>query len=379
MFDSLKIENFRGFRSFELSKLGKINLLVGANNSGKSSILEAIHLICAKNNISHLLEILDYRSEFSWIEDPEFRQISLDRSIKKMTKECIVSHLFYGHTLECNKSFSITGLRKKNKDVLTVSLREHNIDESTAEFNYKKRKNFSNIGDIDLILKWDGENNIQLPLSINGGIFPQDIPRHFGISSRSEIKTQFITPGGTEVDKLIEIFNEINLTPRENIVLDALKIIDPNIERIAIKTNSNERGKRGGFKLLLSGYQEPIPIGSMGDGIWRMLTIALAMVNCQGGIVLLDEIDSGLHFTTMLKMWELIWKTAKTLTVQVFATTHNSDCLLSLADFINCGIIDIDQGKDSITLHRIESDKPKSIFLNAKEISIAAQRGIEVR
>jgi predicted ATP-dependent endonuclease of OLD family len=378
MFDSLKIENFRGFRSFELSKLGKINLLVGANNSGKSSILEAIHLICAKNNISHLLEILDYRSEFSWIEDREFRQISLDSPIKTLTKEFSVAHLFYGHTLDYNNSFSITGLRKENKDVLTVSLREHNIDQST-EVNYHKRDIFSNIGDIDLILKWDGENNIQLPLSINGGIFPQDIPRHFGISSRSEIKNQFVTPGGTGVDKLIEIFNEINLTPRENIVLDALKIIDPNIERIAIKTNSNERGKRGGFKLLLSGYQEPIPIGSMGDGIWRMLTIALAMVNCQGGIVLLDEIDSGLHFTTMLKMWELIWETAKKLTVQVFATTHNSDCLLSLADFINCGIIDLDEGKDSITLHRIESDKPKSIFLNAKEISIAAQRGIEVR
>lgn len=378
MFDSLKIENFRGFRSFELSKLGKINLLVGANNSGKSSILEAIHLICAKNNISHLLEILDYRSEFSWIENREFRQFSLDSPIKTLTKEFSVSHLFYGHTLDYNNSFSITGLRKENKDVLTVSLREHNIDEST-ELNYHKRDIFSNIGYLDLILKWDGENNIQLPLSINGGIFPQDIPRHFGISSRSEIKNQFVTPGGTGVDQLIEIFNEINLTPRENIVLDALKIIDPNIERIAIKTNSNERGKRGGFKLLLSGYQEPIPIGSMGDGIWRMLIIALAMVNCQGGIVLLDEIDSGLHFTTMLKMWELIWETAKKLTIQVFATTHNNDCLLSLADFINCGIIDLDEGKDSITLHRIESDKPKSIFLNAKEISIAAQRGIEVR
>jgi AAA15 family ATPase/GTPase len=379
MFDSLKIENFRGLRSFELSKLGKINLLVGANNSGKSSILEAIHLICAKNNISHLLEILDYRGEFSWIEDTEFRQISLDRPMKSMTKEFILSHLFYGHTLDCNKSFYITGFRKTNKDVLTVSLQEHNIDDSTAELNYKKGKNFSNIGDQDLILKWDDENNIQLPLSINGGIFRQDIPRHFLVSSRSEIKNQFVNPRGTGVDKLIDIFNEINLTPREKIVLDALKIIDPNIERIASITNSNAWGKLGGFKLLLSGYQEPIPIGSMGDGIWRMLTIALAMVNCQGGIVLLDEIDSGLHFTTMLKMWELIWKTAKTLTVQVFATTHNSDCLLSLADFINCGIIDIDEGKDSITLHRIESDKPKSIFLNAKEISIAAQRGIEVR
>lgn len=57
-----------------------------------------------------------------------------------------------------------------------------------------------------------------------------------------------------------------------------------------------------------------------------MLGLALAIVNARNGFLLVDEIDTGLHFSAMYDMWKLIWKTAKRLNVQVFATTHNSDC-----------------------------------------------------
>ena len=92
-------------------------------------------------------------------------------------------------------------------------------------------------------------------------------------------------------------------------------------------------------------------------------------------VLLVDEIDTGLYFSTMSDMWKLIGKTAKKLDVQVFATTHNSDCWSSLADVIQSE----DLEGEEITIHRIESDKNSSVVFTEPEIVIAAKRNIEVR
>ncbi len=75
-----------------------------------------------------------------------------------------------------------------------------------------------------------------------------------------------------------------------------------------------------------TGVKSRIPIGSLGDGIWRMLGLILVLVRSQDGVVLIDEIDTGLHFTVLSNMWKLVYETAKRLNVQVFATTHSNDC-----------------------------------------------------
>ena len=77
----------------------------------------------------------------------------------------------------------------------------------------------------------------------------------------------------------------------------------------------------------------------------------------------------------MSDMWKLIWETAKKLNVQVFATTHNSDCWTSLATIAS----QEDAQAEGITIQRIEPDKEVSVAFNEREIVIAANRGIEVR
>lgn len=42
--DALTIGRFRGIQGLQLANLGQINLLVGENNSGKTSVLEAFSL-----------------------------------------------------------------------------------------------------------------------------------------------------------------------------------------------------------------------------------------------------------------------------------------------------------------------------------------------
>jgi predicted ATPase len=75
----------------------------------------------------------------------------------------------------------------------------------------------------------------------------------------------------------------------------------------------------------------PFPLGSLGDGAWRMLTLAIVLTQCVGGMLFIDEIDTGLHYTVMADMWRLIHAASRQFDVQVFASTHSYDCVHSLA------------------------------------------------
>ena len=140
------------------------------------------------------------------------------------------------------------------------------------------------------------------------------------------------------------------------LVLRALRFLDPDIERIAATVSSRTYGyARGGFIIRRGGSKNPIPIGSMGDGMWRMLTMAIVISHCRDGVLLVDEIDTGLHYTVMAEMWKLIFGVSKDLNVQIFATTHSFDCMHSLAAV--CQSSTREEG--AVTIQRIASNSKR--------------------
>ena len=138
-------------------------------------------------------------------------------------------------------------------------------------------------------------------------------------------------------------------------MVEALRIIEPTIDRIA--TSGAERRRsglqpsvRGGVLVRLEGIKNRIPIGSMGDGIWRMLGLALHVVHSRDGILLVDDIDTGLHHTVMEDMWKFLDTASKAYNVQVFATTHSRDCYEGLAAIAHDSVSD----GSEVTIQRIE-------------------------
>lgn len=75
----------------------------------------------------------------------------------------------------------------------------------------------------------------------------------------------------------------------------------------------------------------PVPLGSMGDGMLRVLQIVLKVFAAQGGFLLIDEFENGLHYSVQEKIWNLIFELAEQLNIQVFATTHSWDCIESFS------------------------------------------------
>jgi len=372
MFTSLKVNNFRCFQSFELQELGTINLLVGANNSGKTSLLEAIQLLCSGGNLNSLQELMISRGEYKWKEFEQTRWPELD-----------ISNLFYGYEIETKTQLKIEAANEKTQDNLTLSVLE---SESNLDNSEELDDNITELGRLDLFLHFTGEKEekFKLPLSTAGGL-STDYLRRLRTSRKPGIKTQFVTPLSFNISELTALFDKVVLTPEENLVLEALKIIDPKIKRIAsvgpekYGKISTSLGQRGGFVVKFSDKERPITIGNLGDGIWRILAIMLATISCKDGILLVDEIDSGLHHTTMSEMWQLIWKTAKEFNIQVFATTHSDDCWRGLADVILEEKLSGENGSNEIRIHRIEKSKNKSVLFTEPKIVIADKRDIEVR
>jgi AAA15 family ATPase/GTPase len=383
MLQSLKIEGFRGFQNFEMANLGRINLLVGKNNSGKTSILEAIQFLYAQNNIDIFLETISYRGEFAWLEN----------KLAGRTKVFEICHLFPGHEIVPSQEIIIIGSRESHQESVTISVKSIPIQLSLFSDKNDDLNNDNIFDDEEwnkllLSIRWSqSQKPIEMELLANGTLARDSIRRiaslsrishKIGIDNKIELK--FLTPFSLTSSDMASLFDNIVLSPLEDLIIESLKIIEPKIERIASVGSgkyltSNNLGVRGGFLIKIKNHDQPIPIGSLGDGFWRMLGLVLAMVNLENGILLVDEIDSGLHFTVMTDMWKVVWETAKKLNIQVFATTHSRDCWQSLAELITEEKIT----DNEITIQRIDREKSQSVIFDPEEIVIAATSNLEVR
>jgi predicted ATP-dependent endonuclease of OLD family len=121
--------------------------------------------------------------------------------------------------------------------------------------------------------------------------------------------------------------------------------------------------------------QRPVSLGSFGAGLTRLLALTLALCGRRGASVLVDEIDAGLHYSTMRGMWETLIAIALRLDLQVFVTTHSSDCWQSLGRL--CAA-DSELAKQ-VRVHRLERGLDRSIEFTADELAVAAGRDIEIR
>jgi ABC-type dipeptide/oligopeptide/nickel transport system ATPase component len=350
MLKSLKIENFRGFESFELKQLGRINLLVGENNSGKTSVLEALLLFLSRMDLRLISRSMIARNEV--FASPQ-GETELD-----------ICHLFSGHELG---RFRIYGRHELSEEQMIWAVCEVVSDEKSDDLNGLEL-------DLEYISKLDNQESPEIShhayaLSPDGGL-RLALPRRANKESNTQaVKMQFIPTESVSSYDLFKLFEDVVLRPEEKIVYQALQTIEPRCERLYGKVTANR------FEVKLLGLEHPIPLGSMGDGMSRILRLALGIANAKGGVLVVDEIDRGLHFTTMTKMWKMLWEASKQLDVQIFATTHSRDCWESLAEVAESEGIQADE----IMVHRIEKGKPSSVMFDSEQMAIAVEERLEVR
>ncbi len=342
MIRQLHIEGFRCFRELRVEPLNRVNLFVGQNNAGKTSLLEAVEVVTVGR-----------------VEGLALSAVRRDENILRPSgsgedfKEHVLdpSHLFFGHDPRLGQQLRIEG------DQLWVQCTVEPSPDSLLKSLLFRSNVMSAVG-----------ANERLTVSPSGGVLlpPRRVPE-------SHPRVNFLAADSMDPDRLGQLWDALVLTPEEKEITESLRIVEPQIERLAFL--SEGRGGSSNILLKLKGVEQRVPLGSLGGGSRHLLALVLNLLSARGGFLLADEIDTGLHYSMMLDMWRLIVESAKRLDVQVFATTHSLDCVRALARLRK----KYPELAAEVTLHRVEKDAARTTVYDADELVIAADSQLEVR
>ena len=144
------------------------------------------------------------------------------------------------------------------------------------------------------------------------------------------IPSVFVGPFSGELTDTMEgLWANVALAGGECDVVEALRIIEPCITAVSVEPDGTpERVAQAVVRI--DDNPNPVPLHSFGDGINRLFAIALSLANARGGVLLIDEFENGLHYTTLESVWGMILRLAERLNIQVFATTQSWDAIEGL-------------------------------------------------
>jgi AAA15 family ATPase/GTPase len=325
MLDSLEIQNYRNFKHLRIEKLGRVNLIIGKNNTGKTSLLEAVSILVKQNDLDWLYTILENRREHFEDEDMPSQQ-----RIKN------IAHLFYKRqpaftrenaiiinatTSQLLKSFVLYLSAYKEVENM-VDAPQDIIDSFGSMFTKREDIEPNESGKFGIKFIIDGKSSFKTFSRETILDMLEDLK---GNTNTNNI-IKFVTTNNQDEPYLFELWQDTQLTESESEVIDALQIFNSQtekIERIGFAT----KDKNNYSIVKLKSIANPVPLRSMGDGINRILTIILSMVNCKDGYLLIDEFDNGLHVSVQKQLWEIVFYLANKLNIQVFATTHSNDTI----------------------------------------------------
>ncbi len=347
MIRDLTIQGYRRFKDFHIDGLARVNLLVGPNNSGKTSFLEAVHMLVGQDKHLCLAETLYHRDELS--EPPKSRRLSdtLDNGANYQIEH--IFYGFYGHELKRGQKIKLQS-RQEEPRVLEIRLKSKQ-DSSTPASLY-----FSD-GGIALQIGSGGAAHIQRRAD-------PFAPTHYG---------PFIPGNGLSVDEMAYLWDRITLSPQEENVVKALQIIEADVERISF---TSRRNTMSGILVKLRGQNTPIPLSSMGDGMRRILALAMLAAVAENGFMFVDEIDTGLYYETQIDMWRLLIETAQRLNVQIFTTTHSLDCVRAFQEALSQTE---DQSAGKLLRLSLRSGEIQPVSYTTDDLTIAMRQEIEVR
>ena len=309
MIQSVSFRNFRGFKHLELPELAPITLLSGKNNAGKSTVLEGLFLLADYRDPMCFTKICNFRGlpvipNFDILWKPLFHQLNADEPVQ------IFAGLEHDTELTYYREDSYSPLPQElngmTQDVMNRFM-------SSAQNGYT----------LGFQLKQDETSYMETGHFVAGpdGIV---VNADSNLPNNQKISMPFmlmINSAITAFQSPIELFGKLELDGRKSEILHILNKMDPALSDVtAIPTNGQTQlyGKMDG-KLL--------PMRLAGDGMNRLLSIMLSIMENPNSIILIDEIENGFHYSMYPMIWEAIANAAQKSNCQVIATTHSYECV----------------------------------------------------
>ncbi len=307
MYRSIQIDHFRGIRHLQVNNLTNINLLLGKNNAGKTSVLEAFFLLCGATNpalpgvvaglrgqrTSNVLPDNLWRPLFYQMDPSVPIAIRAQRSNESVSRILNIEALLQSSSSHPETS---TGTASFDDELTIEMLQLHYTDAGDRKFTTKA--------------KYDAEKRWLDAVPTDR----DDFVRSAFLSARSY----------PTMERDARQFSHLVRIKQQQEVESALRIIEPRVQRVEVLSEF------GGSAIYVDlGLPSLIPLAACGEGFVRFFSIIVEITSCRQGLLLIDEIDNGLHYSVMEKLWTLLGKLSDKHDVQIVATTHNEELVTS--------------------------------------------------
>jgi predicted ATPase len=369
MLKAIEIENFRGFKNLRM-ELAPVNLISGKNNTGKTAILEAIFLQMGPlqpqlaTSFSHRGE---GRSSISILPPglryiDEWKLLFFDREI---TRPCHLS------------SELVDGSRQ----TLSIELRESNVQviepatQSTAQAS-EIGQAITQESSFELAYTFSGPNDtlaetVATPSQIGGGIPRERLRIEKVLASRPSLpKATLLGTDRQPRAQLAQQFSRLRENQQHGPIEEVLRRLEPRLRTIEIRVEAQRPELAADI-----GLTQLMPLRMMGEGVTRLVEILLAIFGTREGIVLIDEIENGLHYSVLSDVWDSTIRAARLAQVQLIATTHSFECIRAAHQ-----AADINPPYE-LRLHRVDRTNGSlhATIYDREKIEASLAMGLEVR
>ena len=364
MIHSLTIQDFRGIHALSIPALNRINLIVGDNNCGKTSVLEAILLLRNPSDLSNLYKVAKLRDAAVFSSG-----ITLFENFTYMFPQ-EEDHLSISVTAECDNvpvECTITGEKKQilldTSEMRKYSASRYNPPISRSEEMEAEAFNGT------IFYKQEGVFG-ELPLDLNTYSRASGTP----VTRKKAINISYVSPfdhlRGNIVNRIIKEGSY------KEICIAALQLFDPDITDILLLKSSE--GNRP-VEYLKHSQLGLMPISTYGDGIKKVLVLANAIANSAGGVLLIDEVETAIHKKYYDDIFNFLVKASRAFNVQMFITTHSIEAIDGL---LSTQYYEAQNETDEISVVTIKKAEQKSYSRVLSGRSVAEDReafGFEVR
>lgn len=368
MIEELHIQNFRCFEDITISSIGQVNLIVGKNNIGKTSLLEALYVYAKNGNVWAIHQILNQRQDsFYPSQNNQFNQKSMEARVIFDS----ISNIFHKKT----KANEFTCRLKNNDTEITIQKSDsvyHLAKEKNSHLDYNSTDSYR--GDGFLITKSiKTEKDITLSIATIPSTIIDDINKINKGMRSPEVPLAHCKSSNYDVTLLSDTWSELNDSNGVDSINDVMKIVDSRISQVYY-TPKREA------KVRLNEYKEAQMLSSLGEGATRIFQLFILAYSAEGGILTIDEFENGLHYSIQEDIFRELFKITKELGIQVFITTHSAETIKAFSkvanedDGICARLIGLERSEKKSTKGKIFS-----ITYEADEMQSFIELGMEMR
>jgi AAA15 family ATPase/GTPase len=359
--NKIELKNFKNYKDLSIDGFKRINLISGMNNTGKTTILEAIFMlhdrmagdVTIKPMIWRGQQVFELKSESIW-------------------------HPYF-HNFDVSKPFSITAFDSGHSNSATYSLHRNKTQNlSLNDVNTVKSSFFesSSFGSEFLKIEYSddsrpaGSSNLtiasnQIQMDVNSVLPSRKPAAYIPASARGNGANDAVAIGRMDIENGLEE------------LLSYLNIIEPRLRSISIVPIGGQSALYGDISL-----KRKIPISQMGEGINKLISVLTAILSQPNGLILIDEIENGIHYSLLPRLWEVIFMAASRHNNQLFITTHSSDVLNALVKYWKSDDTELkisEQSASFIRLDRTNSDAVTPKIYEPSSLVAAVERGWDIR